>query len=85
MARNTKLNDLHRAFIVRQLACYASPTQAVEALNQCFGVVISPQATERYHPHKKLGIRMAQKWVDLFEEARKEFHDFIEKHGPSAN
>ncbi len=48
MARNTKLNDLHRAFIVRELACYASPTQAVEALNQCFGVVISPQATERY-------------------------------------
>ncbi len=85
MARNTKLNDLHRAFIVRQLACYASPTQAVEALNQCFGVVISPQATERYHPHKKKGIRLAQKWVDLFDEARQDFHDFIEKHVPSAN
>ena len=70
MAAKPKLNDIHRAFIVRELACYATPTQAVEALNQCFGVVISPQATERYHPHKKKGIRLAQKWVDLFDEAR---------------
>ena len=85
MAAKPKLNDIHRAFIVRDLACYASPTQAVEALNQCFGVVISPQATERYHPDKKMGLRMAQKWVDLFDETRKDFHDYIEKHVPEAH
>ena len=85
MAAKPKLNDLHRAFIVRELALYASPKQAAEALNERFGVVVTPQATERYHPHKKMGLRMAQKWVDLFEEARKAFHDYIEKHVPSAN
>jgi len=85
MAAKPKLNDIHRAFIVRQLACYSSPSQAAEALNECFGVVVTPQATERYHPDKKMGARMAPKWRDLFEATRTEFHDYIEKHVPSAN
>lgn len=85
MSRGKSLQDVHRAFIVRELACFARPKQAADALKEQFGIEASPQAMERYDPGKIAGKALAKKWRDLFEATRKAFLEHVEHSVPAAN
>ncbi len=84
MARK-KLNDVHRAFLVEQLACFMSPKEAAEALSQEHSVTVAPQSAERYDPYKKAGKRIAPKWKFLFDHTRQAFLDHVETQVPHAH
>lgn len=79
------LNDVHRTFIVTELACFATPTQAQEALKEQFGVTVSIQAIEHYDPTKKQGKQLGKRWKALFHDTRKGFLKHCENQIPLAN
>lgn len=81
----TKLQDSHRTYIVKRLACYDGPAEVAADLKQLYGIELSPQGVEAYDPNKYAGRNMAEKWVDLFETTRKAFLEHIEDHVPEAN
>ena len=80
-----KLDDVHRAFIVRELACFASPKEAAEALKQEFGIEISPQGAQHYDATKNSGSKPAQRWKDLFALARAAFLEEVQNSIPLAH
>ena len=80
-----KLEDLHRAFLVREFACFASPKEAANALKQEFGVEISPQGAQHYDATSGAGSDAAKKWVELFALARQAFLDDVKRSVPFAN
>lgn len=79
-----KLNDEQRAFIVRQIACFATPKEAAEALYQEFGVEVTPQNVEKYDYTKQAGKRCAQKWRALYDDTREAFRKHIANRVPHA-
>ena len=83
--QKTGLTDIHRKFIIQQLACFLSPSETAEAVNEEFGLVVSRQAMERYDPHKHAGRRIAQRWKDLFALARQAFLDEVSNSIPLAH
>ena len=69
----TRLSEDVKTFIVQALACFDTPSQVVEAVNQEFKVQITRQNVEKYDPTKVAGAKIAPKWRALFEQARKSF------------
>ena len=80
-----KLKDYHRAFIVRELACFASPQEASDALRDKFDIEITPQSAEHYDPNKAAGKVASSKWHELFALVREAFLDDVAKSVPFAN
>jgi hypothetical protein len=80
-----KLKDKHRAFLVKQLACYSGPKEAADALKEQFGIEIDPRTVEHYDPTKSLGQNLAKRWKALFADCRKWFLEHIEESIPIAN
>jgi hypothetical protein len=68
MARANKLNETQKAYVVRRLAAYDRPLVIARDLAREFGVTITPQTVGQYHPDS--GRRLAQRWKDLFAQAR---------------
>nr|WP_287860693.1 DUF2280 domain-containing protein [Klebsiella sp.] len=66
-----------KAFIVQSLACYDTPSQVVDAVKKEFGITITRQQVESHDPTKANGKGLAQKWVDMFNEARERFQKEI--------
>jgi len=62
-----------KTFIVQQLACFDTPSQVVEAVKTEFKVDVSRQVVEGHDPNKRAGQKLAQRWVDLFNETRERF------------
>ena len=83
--RGNKLNDEQRAFLVRENACYARPTEAAKALLDHFGIEITPSNAEKYDPTKVAGKRCAEKWRVLFKATRKAFIKHLETRIPHAH
>lgn len=68
-----KLDSAQQAFVVQCLACFDGPSLVVKSVKERFGITITPQAIEAYHPDRHAGRNLAKKWVDLFRETRKTF------------
>lgn len=68
-----QLDDRIRGFLVQALACFDTPTQAVAAVKEEFGVSLTRQQAQAYDPTKHAGRTLAKKWVALFHETRKRF------------
>ena len=83
--RKGGLKDAHRSFIVQQLACFMSPTEASDAVNEEFGITTTRQAMERYDPHKHAGRLIEKRWKDLFNLTRQAFLDDVVARVPEAN
>ena len=83
-SRANKLKDYHRAFLVRELACYASPKEAADALRTEYGIEIAPQSAQHYDATSHAGSKAAKKWIELFGVARKAFLDDVETRVPEA-
>lgn len=83
-----KLTDVHRDFLVRELACYSTPKEVADLLKETYGVTITPQSVEYYDPAKpagKKGKPLSKKWADRHAAYRKAFLTDIEQHVPTAN
>ena len=68
-----RLKKHEKVFIVRALAQFMTPTQVVEDIKVKLGVDVSPQQVETYDPTKVAGADLSQEFVDLFNEARKQY------------
>ena len=80
-----KLEDLHRAFLVREMACFASPKEAADAIKQEFGIEISPQGAQHYDVTSGAGARAAKKWHELFNVSRQAFLKEVQNSIPFAH
>jgi hypothetical protein len=67
------LTDDVKAYIVRALACFDSPTQVAKAIQADFGLTVTPQQVEAYDPNKVTGSKLSSKWRQVFEGARNRF------------
>ena len=79
-----KINDEQRAFLVEQIACFASPKEAADALYLEFGVEVTPQNVEKYDHTKQAGKRCAEKWRVLYVVTREAFRKHIADRVPHA-
>ena len=72
------LNTNVKAFIVRGLATYMTPSEVVDAVKQEFdGLEVTRQQVSKYDPDKASGINLSDKWKQLFVKQRKDFNDEI--------
>lgn len=68
-----RLNDKHKALLVQALATFSTPSDARDELNKMFGVEASLDQVVFYDPTTANGVRLGQKWKDLFHETRERF------------
>tara|TARA_R110000850_G_C9995585_1_gene467732 strand:+ start:20782 stop:21273 length:492 start_codon:yes stop_codon:yes gene_type:complete len=72
------LNTKVKAYIVRGLATYMTPSEVVEAVKQEFdGLIVTRQQVAKYDPDKASGVNLSDKWKQLFVKHRKDFNDEI--------
>ncbi len=83
--KQNKLNAHSRAFIVQQVACYATPKETAELVKEEFGIDITPQNVEGYDHTKYAGRKCSKQWKKLFEETRAAFLEHCEAHIPEVN
>lgn len=67
------LNGEVKAFIVQSLACFDTPSTVVESVKKEYGLTITRQQVESHDPTKANGKGLADKWKELFKEARARF------------
>ena len=73
------LNTNVKAFIVRGLATYMTPSEVVDAVKQEFdGLEVTRQQVSKYDPDKASGINLSDKWKQLFVKHRKDFNNEID-------
>jgi hypothetical protein len=65
-----KLEEPVKVFIVERLACFARPTEVVDAVKEEFAVTITRQHVEEYDPEKRC---KTKKWIALHQATRKGF------------
>jgi hypothetical protein len=68
-----KLTDEQRVYIVTRLATYSTPSAIARDLKAEFGIEVTPQAVNQYHPERASGGGLGQRWKDLFGEVRKAY------------
>ena len=85
MAGREKLNEHHRAFLVRAFACYSGPAEAVKGLHDAFGIDITVQGAQHYDADSLRGKqKLAQKWQEMFARTREAFLEDVVKTVPYA-
>lgn len=68
-----KLTDEQRIYIVRQLASYKTSSAIARDLKENFGIEITTQTIDHYHPGRAAGATLSPRFKDLFHEARKAY------------
>lgn len=68
-----RLKKAEKVFIVRSLAQFMTPTEVVRDIKEKFNIDVSPQQVETYDPTKVAGADLSQEFIELFNEARKEY------------
>lgn len=67
------MTDEVKAFVIQGLASFDSPSQVAAAVNDEYGIQMTPQAVQSYDPTKYQGRSLAPKWKVMFDNARKAF------------
>lgn len=67
------LNDHIKAFIVRSLACFDTPSQVIAAVKEEFGVNVTKQQVAGYNPENATGKDLSKKLREIFYETRDKF------------
>jgi hypothetical protein len=78
-----KLSGEVKAFIVKSLACFDTPSTVAEAVERQFGQTITRQVVQCCNPHWRAGAKLSQQWRQLFEDTRKAFVEETSKIGIS--
>jgi hypothetical protein len=68
-----KLTPEQKVYVVKRLATYDTPTAIARDLEALFGIAITLQAVEHYHPERTASEKLAPYWKELFWETRKAF------------
>jgi len=68
-----RLKKAEKFFIVRSLAQFMTPTEVVRDIKEKFSIDVTPQQVEYYDPTKVAGVNLPQEFIDLFNDARKEY------------
>lgn len=71
------LKDDVKAFIVRALACFDSPTDVCRQVKDEFGIEVTKQQVSAYHPERRVAKDLSEKWRTIFEETRRKFLDDV--------
>jgi hypothetical protein len=58
------------AYIVAALACFDSPEQVAAAVKVNYGLVLTRQRIEAWHPERRAGARLGAHWREMFYETR---------------
>ena len=73
------LNTKVKAYIVKGLATYMTPSEVVDAVKKEFGgFIVTRQQVAKYDPDKASGVNLSDKWRELFKKHRKNFNDEID-------
>ncbi|MEV4848016.1 DUF2280 domain-containing protein [Acinetobacter lwoffii] len=72
------LKEPVKIFIVQSLACFETPQQVADAVQQRFGIEIDRRQCEGYDPTKFSGRNLSKKLTELFHQTRKDFRENIE-------
>jgi len=75
-----KLKSQHKELIVKQLACYYSPTEIKQKLKDDHGVDVSASQISFYHPENSSSSNLAKKWRELFRHTRNRYVDEVFSH-----
>ncbi len=67
------LTDVQKLFIVRALACFDTPTQVAQAVQEEFGIEIHRRQVAEYDPSKASGRDVGAKLKAVFNATRAEF------------
>jgi hypothetical protein len=73
MAKQNKLDEEVKLFIVQCLACYDTPSQVAEAVKEQFDIAIERQNVMTYDPTKSSGKALKQELREVFEKTREAF------------
>lgn len=68
-----KLTEDQKAFIVRELAMFRTPSEAAERVKEEFGVNVDRRQVHEYNPLASHKAPVAEKWRDLFHATREQF------------
>lgn len=85
-----RLTNEQRVRICMSLACYMKPPQVRDLLKAEFGIDVKLHTIARYDPKttsttsKRMG-KLAEEWVNLFDETRAKFIKNIEESIPEAH
>ena len=68
-----KLTPEQKAYVVRRLATYNTPSAVARELKELFGIEIAVQSVDHYHPDRVSRDNLAPCWKELFWETRKAY------------
>lgn len=71
------LKEPVKIFIVQSLACFETPQQVADAVQQRFGIGIDRRQCEGYDPTKFSGRNLSKKLTELFHQTREDFRKNI--------
>lgn len=57
--------------IVIAQACYETPAKVAASVKVEFGLVLSRQRIEAYHPERRAGARLGKHWKEIFYDTRR--------------
>ena len=83
--RGNKLQEKHKEYVVKRLACYDTPKEVAEGLKEEFNLKMTLQGIEYYNPKRAAGKCLSEKWRLMFEETRRHFLDNAAEYVPLAN
>lgn len=59
-----------KLFILTELACFETPQTVATSVKERFGLVLSRQRIEAWHPERVAGARLDTKWREMFYSTR---------------
>lgn len=59
--------------ILQGLACFDTPEQVAASVKVNFGLVLSRQRIEAWHPERHAGARLGAHWREIFYDARQRY------------
>lgn len=72
------LTNSQRAFIVRHLAMWETPTEVAEAFDEEYGIEINPSQVSYYDPTTaSKRDDLADRWVELHDETRERYRERV--------
>ena len=71
------LKEPVKIFIVQSLACFETPQQVADLVEETYKIKIDRKQCHSYDPTKYAGRNLSKKLKDLFYETRKKFQENI--------
>lgn len=57
--------------ILQGLACFDTPEQVAASVKQTFGLTLTRQRIEAWHPERRAGARLGKHWQEIFYDMRR--------------